>query len=78
MTTTIVLSWTLVLGGGYLMVTCLPQLTSIGPWITASAYVVVLGIFMAWRFESGAWRKINLLGRKPSRPQIPAIEDESA
>jgi hypothetical protein len=26
--------------------------------------VVLLGIVTAWRFESGAWRKIDLLGRR--------------
>lgn len=63
MVTTIVLSWTIIIGGGFLAVNFLPHLTSIGPWLAASAYVVVLGIFMACRFESGRWRKINLLGQ---------------
>ncbi|MDP7636845.1 MAG: MATE family efflux transporter [Phycisphaerae bacterium] len=63
MAVTAILSWGIILGGGYMMVIHLPWLTSIGPWITASAYVMVLGIFMARRFESGAWRRINLLGR---------------
>jgi hypothetical protein len=52
----------LVVGGGLVCVRYLPGLTSIGPWIVASLYVVVLGLIMAWRFESGAWRKFNLLG----------------
>jgi len=57
------LSWSLTVGGGVAMVTFLPQLTSIGPWLAASAYVIVLGLIMASRFESGAWRKIDLLAR---------------
>ena len=58
---TLVLSWTVILGGGVLAIRLLPHLKSIGPWIAASAYVIVLGTVMAWRFESGAWRKIDLL-----------------
>ena len=57
-------SWTLVVGGGYLAVKVLPQLGSLGPWIAGSLYVAVLGVLMAWRFESGAWRKIDLLRRE--------------
>ena len=61
---TILLSWSLILGGGYLISQSLPGLTSLGPWLAASAYVIILGILLAWRFESGAWRKLDLLGRK--------------
>jgi len=65
---TILLSWGLVVGAGMAAVEFLPQMTSIGPWIAASLYVVVLGAVVAWRFESGAWRKIDLLGRGTPRP----------
>ncbi len=61
---TMALSWTLVLGGGYLATQALPDLTSLGPWLAASVYVITLGIVMAWRFESGAWRKLDLLGQR--------------
>jgi hypothetical protein len=63
MVMTILLSWGLVVGAGAAAVWLMPQWTSIGPWIAASLYVVALGIATAWRFESGAWRKIDLLGR---------------
>jgi len=63
MVITFVMAWTMVVGGGAAMVRWVPQLGSIGPWIVASAYVIALGMVMAWRFESGAWRKIDLLGR---------------
>ncbi|HAU36629.1 MAG TPA: hypothetical protein DCX07_02790 [Phycisphaerales bacterium] len=61
MVLTIVLCWTLVLGGGLVMVKHLPALESLGPWLTASLYVIVLGVLVAWRFESGRWKKIRLL-----------------
>ncbi len=58
-----VLSWSVIVGGGYAAMRWLPQLESIGPWIAASVYIILLGLVMAWRFETGAWRKIDLLGR---------------
>ncbi len=67
------LSWGLLVAGGTAMVFFLPQLTSMGPWIVASAYMCVLGLVMAWRFESGAWQKFDLLARKPAAA-VPAAE----
>jgi MATE family multidrug resistance protein len=65
---TILLSWGLVVGGGAAAVKLAPQMTSIGPWIATSLYVVVLGMVVAWRFESGPWQKIHLLRRRAPRP----------
>ncbi|MBT3199422.1 MAG: MATE family efflux transporter [Phycisphaerales bacterium] len=64
----IMLSWTIIIGGGSASVKLLPQLTSLGPWIAASVYVIVMGVAMAWRFESGAWRNIDLLRRRRTEP----------
>ncbi len=64
-----VLSWSMIVGGGYAAVRWLPQLESIGPWIAASVYIVFVGIVMAWRFESGAWQKIDLLKHREAIPQ---------
>jgi len=63
MIVTVSLSWGVILGGGMLAIRLVPQLGSVGPWIAASAYVIVLGLLIGWRFESGAWRRINLLRR---------------
>jgi MATE family multidrug resistance protein len=63
---TITLSWGLVAGGGYLAATYVPALGSIGPWITGSLYVALLGLAVARRFESGRWAKIDLLHRSDS------------
>ncbi|MDP6045779.1 MAG: MATE family efflux transporter [Phycisphaerae bacterium] len=60
---TVMLSWGIIVGGGIAAVKLAPQLTSLGPWIAASTYVILMGAAMAWRFESGAWRKIDLLRR---------------
>jgi len=63
---TLFLSWVIIVGGGVAAVKLAPQLTSLGPWIAASVYVIVMGAAVAWRFESGAWRKIDLLRRGPT------------
>jgi MATE family multidrug resistance protein len=62
MAVVVVLSWGFVAGGGFAMTRIAPSLGSIGPWLACSAYVVVLGAAMAWRFERGRWAKIRLVG----------------
>lgn len=59
---------TVIIGGGVLMLTLLPQLESIGVWIACSAYIIVLGLAMWRRFAAGHWRKIDLLGSRPKGP----------
>ena len=68
MAVTVLLSVVLVLGGGAFVVRFLPGLKSVGPWIAVGVYVAALGIAMAWRFGSGRWRKIDLLGRAGPKP----------
>lgn len=74
---TISTSWVVILGGGLAMVHFAPQLKSAGPWIAASVYMILIGILLGWRFESGAWKKINLLG-KAHRARTTAIVDPLA
>jgi MATE family multidrug resistance protein len=69
---TAVLSWLVIVGGGLLLVTRAPHLESVGPWIAAAAYIALLGVAVAWRFESGRWRSIDLLGRREASPPPPA------
>lgn len=60
---TVVLSWTLVVGGGWAFVTLAPQVGPVGPWIAAGVYIAVFGGFMLWRWTSGKWREIRLIDR---------------
>jgi Na+-driven multidrug efflux pump len=71
MVVTLLLSWSVILGLGSALVFFLPQWGSLGPWIAASAYVVLLGLAMAWRFEKGKWRSIDLSGRGQASIGIP-------
>lgn len=58
---TAVYSWVFIVGGGWVAVTYFPQAGSIGPWIAAATYVILIGITMTIRFERGGWRSIKLL-----------------
>ena len=58
---TILLNWTFILGGGWLMTRYYPQLESVGPWVAATVYIIILGVTMAYRFESGRWRGLRIL-----------------
>ena len=59
---TVALSWFFIVFGGWVIVETLPGLESVGPWLAATAYLMALGVVMGWRFESGAWRRIRLVG----------------
>ena len=43
-------------------VDCLPQfgLGSVGAWVAALIYMIAMSLALAWRWRSGAWRKIRL------------------
>jgi len=76
MVVSVVLSWSIIVGGGIAAIVFLPQLKSIGPWIAGGAFVIVLSLVLTWRFERGPWRKIDLLGRPaPGAPGGPAHVD---
>lgn len=60
---TVILSWTLIVGGGHLIVALAPSLESIGPWIAAASYIVALCCTFYARFLAGHWKKIDLLKR---------------
>lgn len=61
---TVVISWLGIVLGGNLMVVYFPELGSLGPWIGASAYIVLLGTAVFGRFLSGKWKNIDLLDRQ--------------
>lgn len=58
---TIFMAWTLIVGLGWLLTKLAPGLESRGPWIGAAVYIIVLGLFLLWRWNSGAWMRIKLL-----------------
>ncbi|MCC7293256.1 MAG: MATE family efflux transporter [Phycisphaerales bacterium] len=52
--------WTIIMGGGWAAVTWLPQAESLGPWVVASALIVIIGVFFWLRWRSKRWMKIRL------------------
>ena len=58
---TIILSWSVIVGGGWALVFLAPGLESLGPWIAAAAYIILLAIAILIRFLHGRWREIKLL-----------------
>jgi len=66
----IVVSWTCTVGLGWLMCEKFPELESLGPWIGAAAFIIVLGILYYFRWRGGYWRTIQLVRRKPAASAI--------
>jgi MATE family multidrug resistance protein len=75
---TLLLSWTFIVGGGWALVTFFPAMESLGPWIGASVYIILYGVTMCVRWESGTWRRISLLGRPLERAAALAVPPPGA
>ena len=58
---TVVLSWSCIVGGGVAMNKWYPQLESLGPWIAASVYIILLGLAFLARFLGGNWKQRKVL-----------------
>lgn len=56
----ITLAWVCIVGLGHLFMEVTPSMGSIGPWIGASAYIMLLGVYLFARFLSGKWRTMRL------------------
>lgn len=54
------LNWTVSVGLGWVVIRQLPAYGAIGPWVCATVYGIILGIFMFIRFQRGAWKEIRL------------------
>ncbi len=53
---TAVLCWTITVVGGYVVGRVFPQWGMAGPWLAATVYGVILGLFMRRRFLNGKWQ----------------------
>ncbi|GDX99657.1 MATE family efflux transporter [Phycisphaerae bacterium] len=58
---TVILSWTIIVGGGFMMIHLFPSLQSVGPWIAAATYIAVLCLFLLFRFLAGHWKDIKVV-----------------
>jgi len=73
---TLVLAWGFLFGAGTYMVYAHPELGSLGPWIAAAAYIILLGLAVTGRFLTGKWKHIKLV--KPDGPGGGAVLDPAA
>ncbi|MFO0831680.1 MAG: MATE family efflux transporter [Phycisphaerales bacterium] len=58
---TLVLSWTIIVGGGLSLKALSPGLESMAGWIAAATYIAVLAVFLLLRFLSGRWKTIKIV-----------------
>ncbi|MFU8827914.1 MAG: MATE family efflux transporter [Phycisphaerales bacterium] len=58
---TIVLSWVVIVGGGWYAVKFHEEIGSLGPWIAAAAYIIALAIALFVRFLGGKWKHMKIL-----------------
>ncbi len=57
---------TIVMGlGGFFMLKFFPQLGALGPWIAATAKIIIVALADRWRFKSNRWMQIDLFKRRP-------------
>ncbi|MFN7022091.1 MAG: MATE family efflux transporter [Phycisphaerales bacterium] len=75
---TLLLSWTLIVAGGLFMVRAFPRLQSLGPWIAAAAYIIVLALAILYRWRSGKWRTMRLVAHDDPPPAQPALAATAA
>ena len=73
---TIVASWACLVGVGQLLIGIAPQLGSLGPWIGASVYIIVVGVLFTGRFLGGKWRQLDLL--TDTEPPLGAVRGPEA
>ncbi|MFG0245043.1 MAG: MATE family efflux transporter [Phycisphaerales bacterium JB052] len=71
---TIVLSWVCIVGVGLGLVYLAPGLGSLGPWIGASLYIVLLGVALGWRFAQGKWKTLSLV-QEGQEPDLDPIDE---
>ncbi len=58
---TMILSWGIIVGGGWYFVAYHEDLGSLGPWIAAAAYIIALSIALFIRFLGGKWKHMKIL-----------------
>lgn len=62
---TVILSWAVIVLGGTTIIHRAPGLESLGPWIAAASYIILLSLYLLSRFVSGRWRSIRLVKDPP-------------
>ncbi|MBS0196060.1 MAG: MATE family efflux transporter [Planctomycetes bacterium] len=58
---TVIMAWTIIVGGGLLVVRLFPGLGSLGPWITSATYIIVLALAILARYLGGKWKTMTVV-----------------
>ena len=56
-------SWTLTVGGASLIAHFRPEWGAVGPFASATLFVIVVGIACSLRWRGGAWERLDVIGR---------------
>jgi MATE family multidrug resistance protein len=77
---TVILAWTTIIGGGWAMIWAFPHLESVGPWVGAGGYLVLLGVFVFGRYLWGGWehREVVASDTPPTSAQSQQTAGEPA
>jgi MATE family multidrug resistance protein len=54
------------------------DLQSVGPWLAGTAYTILLGLLLWWRFERGKWREINIFAGEEEGQKVGGRSYESS
>lgn len=69
----IICSWVILAPGGFIIMKVL-KLSIVAVWVFLTAYGGFIGALIWWRFRTGAWKKIDMLGKKePEGPTEPPL-----
>ena len=68
-----ILCWTIVVGGGASIGYWAPQWGPTGPWVAASLYGAILGVYLWLRFSRGDWKAIDTNQAKAAEPGFPVV-----
>jgi len=54
------------------------DLQSLGPWLAGTAYVILLGLSLWWRFAQGKWREIDIFAAEERKKAVVMPSQEVA
>jgi hypothetical protein len=62
----------LIVGASAMLARLRPDWGAAGPWACSTLAVIIGGVLLAYRWRSGAWEKIDVIGRR--LPEAVAVE----
>jgi len=66
------LSWGLIVGASAMLAHLRPDWGAAGPWACSTLAVIIGGVLLAYRWRTGAWEKMDVIGRR--LPEAVAVE----